>query len=115
LDGTWSPSSINTGATGTSSYTFTPADPCGEPVTIQITITDQATPTFPSFGPYCLNSTAPSLPSTSDNGLDGSWSPSSINTGATGTSSYTFTPVDPCGEPVTIQISSNSQVTHTFP
>src|SRR5205085_1407064 len=102
LTGTWSPATINTSSVGTTSYTFTPDDPCGAPITIDITITGSITPTFPAFGPYCLNTNAPSLSATSDNGLTGTWTPSTINTSGVGTSSYTFTPDDPCGAPITI-------------
>ena len=34
----------------------------------------------------------PTLPSTSDNGISGTWSPATINTATAGTSTYTFTP-----------------------
>ncbi len=77
-------------------YTFTPSDPCAAITTMDIMITSQVTPTFTQIGPLCLNSSAPSLPGTSDNGYAGSWNPSTISTTAIGTTTYTFTPTDPC-------------------
>jgi hypothetical protein len=49
-------------------------------------------PTFPSFGPYCYNDVAPTLPTTSSNGVQGTWTPAIINTMTVGVSNYTFTP-----------------------
>src|SRR6185503_163577 len=112
ITGTWSPSTISTTANGT--YTFTPAaGQCAVPVTMDIVITNQITPTFTQIGPLCQNSTAPPLPTTSINGITGAWSPSTISTTANGT--YTFTP-DPnqCAVPVTMDIVITNQITPTF-
>jgi hypothetical protein len=73
--GTWSPATINTATVGTTTYTFTPTDPCATTATMDITIGTQVTPTFTQIGPLCQNSTAPTLPATSDNGFTGTWSP----------------------------------------
>src|SRR5678810_263177 len=87
IDGTWSPA-INT--TTTTTYTFTPvAGACANTATMTVTITPKVTPTFTQVGPVC-SGTAFTLPTTSDNGIDGTWSPA-INT--TTTTTYTFTPV----------------------
>jgi hypothetical protein len=165
LAGIWSPATINTATVGTTTYTFTPTDPCATVVTMNVTISTQVTPTFtqigplcpktvqhrhflahqtmalpepgvqvqlilqqleqqhirlhqlihvlqqpqwilqletqitPTFtqiGPLCQNSTAPTLPATSDNGFAGTWSPATINTTTVGTTTYTFTPTDAC-------------------
>jgi hypothetical protein len=56
----------------------------------------QVTPTFTQIGPLCQNSTAPALPATSDNGFAGTWNPATISTATVGTTTYTFTPTDPC-------------------
>ena len=87
ITGTWSPA-INNQATTT--YTFTPNNgQCASSVTRTITITPLTTPSFGSFGPYCSGSAIPALPTTSTNGVQGTWSPA-INNQATTT--YTFTP-----------------------
>ncbi len=112
--GNWSPSTINTSAIGTITYTFTPSDPCAAITTMDIVISSQVTPTFTQIGPLCLNSSAPTLPGTSDNGYAGNWSPSTINTSAIGTITYTFTPTDPCAAITTMDIVITSQLTPTF-
>src|SRR5436190_14691303 len=79
ITGTWSPVVISTTASG--SYVFTPdANQCAVPVTMDIVITNQITPTFTQIGPLCLNSTAPILPATSSNNITGTWSPATVNT-----------------------------------
>jgi predicted secreted protein len=112
--GTWSPSTINTATVGTTTYTFTPTDPCAKITTMDIVISTQVTPTFTQIGPLCQNSTAPALPGTSSNGFAGTWSPSTINTANVGTTSYTFTPTDPCAKITTMDIVISTQVTPTF-
>src|SRR4029453_782469 len=93
INGTWSPATINTSVAGTTTYTFTPAaGQCAGPATMAIVITNQITPTFTQVGPLCQNSTAPTLPGSSLNGIAGSWSPATINTAVAGSSTYTFTP-----------------------
>src|SRR5678810_1064246 len=59
-----------------------------------IAVTTQVTPTFTQLGPLCQNSTAPTLPLTSNNGITGTWSPATINTSTAGTTTYTFTPAN---------------------
>ncbi|RQO32325.1 hypothetical protein DBR32_01575 [Taibaiella sp. KBW10] len=48
-----------------------------------------ATPLFTQIAPYCSGATMMALPSTSNNGITGSWSPAINNTATT---TYTFTP-----------------------
>ncbi len=90
--GTWNPSIVNTSVIGTTRYKFTPAGSCTRTIYMDIEITDQVIPTFSPIGPFCQNSTAPSLPVVSDNGISGNWSPSAINTSVSGEAVYTFTP-----------------------
>ena len=115
ITGSWSPT-ISTGTIGTTIYTFTPdAGQCGSPTTLSITVTDQITPTFNQIGPYCLNSVAPALPLTSTNGIIGTWSPATINTTATGTTMYTFTPnAGQCGIGFAVNVTIVTQITSTF-
>src|SRR4030095_13009728 len=112
ITGVWSPSTISTTANGT--YTFTPSpNQCAVPVTMDIVITNQITPTFTQIGPLCQNSTAPPLPTTSTNGITGTWSPATISTTANGT--YTFTPAaGQCAVPVTMDILITTQLPPTF-
>ena len=111
ITGTWSPAAISTTATGTTTYTFTPDNPnqCAIPATLDIEVTPEVTPTFTAIGPLCENSSAPSLPATSIEGITGTWSPAAISTTTTGTTTYTFTPDDPlqCAIPATLDILIN--------
>ena len=47
---------------------------CATAATMNIAVTPQVTPTFTQIGPLCQNSTAPTLPATSNNGITGTWS-----------------------------------------
>src|SRR6476620_10745716 len=117
ITGVWSPATINTSTAGTTTYTFTPAaGQCAGPVTMDIVITTQITPTFTQIGPLCQNSAAPLLPGTSNNGITGTWSPATISTATAGTTTYTFTPTDAtqCATTASISVSVTPQVTPTF-
>src|SRR5204863_142822 len=116
ITGTWNPATINTSTAGTTTYTFTPAaNQCAAPVTMDIVITNQITPTFTQIGPLCQNSTAPVLPATSGNNITGTWSPATINTSTTGTTTYTFTPTAcQCGAIATMDIVITNQITPSF-
>ncbi len=114
ISGTWNPSVINNTATGT--YTFTPnAGQCGLPVTITVTVIPNVTPTF-SFGTaltICSGGTVPTLPNTSTNGINGTWSPSVVSNTASGT--YTFTPnAGQCATTATFTVAVNPNITPTF-
>ncbi|MBS1600856.1 MAG: gliding motility-associated C-terminal domain-containing protein [Bacteroidetes bacterium] len=118
VSGTWNPSSINTSTPGTSVYTFTPSGgSCASPTSISITVTSGLTPTFPTVpASVCQNGTAPSLPAASNEGITGTWSPSSINTSTLGTSAYTFTPsAGSCSSPVSVNITVVTSLVPTFP
>ena len=60
----------------------------------QVTLTapTPTTPTFTSLGPYCQNEIPGLLPTSSTNGITGTWLPSTISTSTVGTQIYTFTP-----------------------
>ena len=76
--------------------TETSVDGCpGPPRTLNIQVTPELPSLFSPIGPLCLNSSAPALPLTSNNGVTGTWNPSSISTAASGTFTYTFTPDNP--------------------
>ena len=105
ISGTWNPAVVSNTATG--SYTFTPtSNPCATPVTITVTVNSTIIPTFATINPICTGATAPTLPTTSTNGISGTWNPAVVSNTATG--SYTFTPTsNPCATPVTITVTIN--------
>ena len=110
ITGTWSPA-INNAATTT--YTFTPtAGLCATVTTLTITISPNITPTFAAVGPYCSGADIPTLPTTSQNGITGTWAPA-INNAATTT--YTFTPTAGlCATVTTLTITISPNITPTF-
>ncbi|MBU6158593.1 MAG: lamin tail domain-containing protein [Bacteroidetes bacterium] len=71
-------------------------------------VNPKTTPSFGVIGPFCKDATAPSLPATSTNSINGTWSPATINTSAAGTTSYTFTPDDlTCSNSTSVNIVIN--------
>lgn len=105
--GTWSPASISTASVGTTVYTFTPnAGSCAGTTTMSVTVNPSPAPTFNQLGPYCAGTTPGTLPTTSTNGVTGSWSPATINTGTPGTVTHTFTPnAGQCASTATMNIT----------
>ncbi len=110
ITGTWAPSINNT---TTTLYTFTPtAGQCATTATLTITVNPNVTPTFAAVGPYCSGATIPALPTTSTNGITGTWAPAINNTTTT---LYTFTPTaGQCATTATLTITVNPNVTPTF-
>jgi CUB domain len=108
--GSWSPAINNT---ATTTYTFTPnAGQCATTAVLTITITPNVTPTFAAVGPFCSGASIPALPTTSANGIVGSWSPAINNTATT---TYTFTPnAGQCATTAALTITITSNVTPTF-
>ena len=116
INGTWNPSTISTLAAGTKTYTFTssPAT-CPPTAAMNITVNPQVTPLFNAIGPLCQNSTPPTLPINSTNGVTGSWSPATINTTNVTTTKYIFTPNnDQCAVPTTMEITINAPAIPQF-
>ncbi|MGE0561119.1 MAG: PKD domain-containing protein [Flavobacteriales bacterium] len=101
ITGVWSPAINNT---TTTTYTFTPnAGQCAATTTMVITIDSPVTPTFTAVTPQCSGSTISALPTTSNNGITGTWSPAIDNTTTT---TYTFTPTaGQCADTATMTIS----------
>ena len=110
ITGTWSPAIDNT---TTTLYTFTPdAGQCATTATLTINIDAQIAPTFDAVGPYCNGATIPALPTTSLNGITGTWSPAIDNTTTT---LYTFTPdAGQCATTATLTINIDAQIAPTF-
>src|SRR5204862_132381 len=116
INGTWSPATISTTTVGTTTYTFTAtAGQCATTAKMDIVITNQITPAFTQIGPLCQNSTAPALPLTSTNGINGTWSPATINTTTAGTTTYTFTATaGQCATTATMDVVITNQITPVF-
>ncbi len=77
--------------TTTTTYTFTPdAGQCATVTDMTVVIIPTQPPTFNQIGPFCVGETIPSLPTTSTNGINGIWSPASMDN--TTTTLYTFSP-----------------------
>ena len=110
ITGTWSPT-LNNQATTT--YTFTPtAGQCATTESLTITVNTQVTPTFNAVNAICQGGNLAALPTSSLNGITGTWSPA-LNNQATTT--YTFTPsAGQCATTATLSITVNPQVTPTF-
>ncbi|MEZ4839651.1 gliding motility-associated C-terminal domain-containing protein, partial [Flavobacterium sp.] len=88
INGVWTPSSIDN--TQTANYTFEPTDTCAESFVLNVIINEPITPVFSLPSSICLNSNTENLPTVSENGISGSWFPSTIN--SSNDTLYTFTP-----------------------
>ncbi|MBX2929638.1 MAG: gliding motility-associated C-terminal domain-containing protein [Saprospiraceae bacterium] len=99
---------------GSQVYTFTPnADQCATTAPMTVTVNDAATPSFTQVQPVCSGANF-TLPTTSDNGITGVWSPA-INNMMTTT--YTFTPnaaLHPCAATEMMTVTVNANTTPTF-
>lgn len=93
VNGTWTPSTIDTSTIGTTTYTFNPqANACEsiQPYQISITIGNNFMPNFDGNLSFCAGTNPPQLLQTAPNGIMGTWNPPTINNMVSGT--YTFTP-----------------------
>jgi len=110
--GTWSPAFNNL---ATTTYTFTPSiNSCAIATTLTIPVNtsiNAAIPTFNAIAPICVGDVF-SLPSISNNGFLGTWSPAINNTQTT---TYTFTPDNgQCAKKATLTVVvNNASVTIT--
>ena len=112
--GTWNLSNIDTSTIGIKTYTFTPNDSCAETFDINIEIVSKLKPQFSFVTQFCQNSTSVLLPTTSDNGIIGTWNLSNIDTSAIGIKTYTFTPNDSCAETFNINVEIVSKLKPQF-
>ena len=118
VTGTWSPAMDNT---ATTIYTFAPDttqpdQACAINETMEITVNPLITPTFTQVDPICNGDVLAVLPTTSNNGVTGTWSPAMDNTATT---IYTFAPdtTQPdqtCAINETMEITVNPLITPTF-
>ncbi|MCI4442212.1 MAG: immunoglobulin domain-containing protein, partial [Lentimicrobium sp.] len=110
ITGTWNPSIVSN--TTTATYLFTP-DPgqCANTLSFTIFVVKNVTPKFTLPASICQNDTPPVLPNISNNGIVGTWSPTTVSNTTSGT--YTFTPtpnIGQCALPITVQIIVNPLV-----
>jgi gliding motility-associated-like protein len=105
ITGTWNPATVSNTASGT--YTFTPTPgQCATTATLTVTVNPNVTPTFNPVAPICSGAVAPVLPTTSTNGITGTWNPATVSNTASGT--YTFTPTAGlCATTATLNITVN--------
>ena len=118
VTGTWSPAMDST---ATTLYTFAPdttqpGQACAINETMEITVNPLITPTFTQVDPICNGDVLAALPTTSNNGVTGTWSPAMDNTVNT---MYTFAPdtTQPgqaCAINETMVITVNPLITPTF-
>jgi surface protein len=111
ITGSWSPALSNT---ATTTYTFTPSSgQCATIQTLTITVNPNTIPNFAVVAPICVGGTLAPLPTTSTNGITGTWSPALNNSSTT---TYTFTPdAGQCATTQTLTITVNPILTPTFP
>ncbi|MDA3911637.1 MAG: gliding motility-associated C-terminal domain-containing protein, partial [Bacteroidales bacterium] len=113
VNGVWSPSEINTNLVGQADYVFIPSSgECANNVSITVTVDEMLTPEFQNFGPYCVGESVDLLPTESNNGITGSWTPFVITSEIAGSQNYQFTPAD---EDACIENYSQSVVINPYP
>lgn len=113
VTGTWSPATVSNITSNT--YTFTPdANQCiTATTTLTVTVNTTIATTFTQILPFCSSDTVPVLPTTSNNGIVGTWNPSTVSNITSG--AYVFTPnVGQCGTIFTMNITVNTAVIPTF-
>ena len=116
ITGTWN-AAISTASVGTTVYTFTPtAGQCATTATMSVVVNTNNTPTFTQLGPYCTGAAPGALPTTSTNGITGTWSPATVSTATAGNTTYTFTPTaGQCAGTTTMTITIDASPTVTVP
>jgi hypothetical protein len=99
------------GATNTYTASAT-VGTCSKTASTTITVNPNVTPTFTAVDPICAGATLSALPTTSTNGITGTWAPALDNTATT---TYTFTPTaGQCATTTTLAITVNPNVAPTF-
>ncbi|MBO7444991.1 MAG: InlB B-repeat-containing protein [Bacteroidales bacterium] len=80
----------------------------GDTVDLYAVWQEKVTPEFDLEDAYCMGAEV-TLPTTSDNGVAGTWNPETVNTSVATTApvTYTFTPTDTCHAVYTIAITIN--------
>jgi len=94
IEGTWLPATIDVTKVGTTKYVFsTNIGECTLSISKSVKVNDTAAPEFDEslFAGICKDATAPELPKTSTNGVEGIWTPAIIETSKAEESEYVFT------------------------
>lgn len=106
ITGTWSPATIDTTTAGAFDYTFTPdAGQNASTTTMTVTVNTPITPAFTQVSPICKGDGLSDLPTTSTNGITGTWLPALDDTTTT---TYTFTPdIGQCASNTSMEIIVN--------
>lgn len=114
IPGSWAPGPISNTASGT--YIFTPQPGyCANTTSVQIVITPRFTPSFSTLPNICQGAVTPVLQNPSNDGVSGTWTPSTISSASAGTQTFTFTPTPGiCANETLITITIDSPVTPTF-
>ena len=87
----------------------------GEAQSISVTVLAPELPQFNQLGPFCINDVSIALPTNSIEGIMGTWSPSTVSTTLSGTSTYSFTPnLGQCAAPQTMDIIINELPSASF-
>jgi gliding motility-associated-like protein len=109
-------STVTATPAATTTYTVTgTVGTCTESNSITVNVNNGITPTFTALGPYCQGAVPVILPTTSNNGITGTWNPSTISTASLGTTVYTFTPTaGQCATTTTMNVIVNSGITPAF-
>jgi len=80
-----------------------------------VTVQQSATPNFAFTSPLCYGAAAPSLLTTSPNGVSGVWLPAAVSTTTPGPTNYVFTPsAVGCAQPQTVSITILPQILTTL-
>ncbi|SDJ98702.1 delta-60 repeat domain-containing protein, partial [Flavobacterium noncentrifugens] len=110
FSGTWSPAVNNT---ATTTYGFTPdSGQCARTASMTVVVNTATTPTFTPVSAICSGATLSALPTTSSNGIPGTWAPALNNLETT---TYTFTPATgQCASTATMTITVNPNATPAF-
>ena len=124
----WTPN-VGLNATTGNTVVFTPPAPgtytinvestdtnalCATADFIEVTVLEKTIPSFTVPGPFCQGDTPVVLSNTSNNGVQGIWTPSAtIDTATSGITQYTFTPDASfqCAEVITIDVEVTAACT----
>jgi gliding motility-associated-like protein len=97
---------VTQASAGTYTVVVTDINGCSDTKSVDVVINDSVTPTFNTPSPVCIGSTLNPLPTTSNNGILGGWSPPLNNNVTT---VYTFTPnPGQCATTASLSITVNN-------
>jgi len=112
ITGTWAPALNNSEST---TYTFSPSGgQCATTASMTITVNPNIIPSFNPFPDICTGESLSPLPTSSNNGITGTWTPALNNTATT---TYTFSPNGAqCAAQAsaTIEVNANPSTTLIF-